>query len=200
MNIISKNSLAIILIALLIIFLPNTVFSGSSQDTSYALSFTLSGGISINDDASRFPVERIGITPTLKLMWHPENLLNIGFMTSYLFISSTNNEFIETKFGNTDFRASLRAIPILLLFNMEVWKLEVNGGLGVAKVNSKLEAFDTQVNSSEWNNIFYYGICYYYDINNLLSLGIEANSYILSKHDKFIAGFLVNLRYKFHNW
>jgi hypothetical protein len=185
---------------IIITFFTLSYFSHSNpgvQDTTFKLIIELSTGYTACIDSTIFDG---GINPNLRLMWEPDRKLNIGIETSYMLIEKHSIEEKKYDDGKTSFDVSLKAIPLLLIFNMEILKTDFYTGIGASYVWTELDAFNVDVNSPVWNYTLMFGLGYTYLLTNNLGIGIEAKSYLLTRMNKEIASFQIKFKWKLYEW
>ena len=201
MNTISGRILSLIAILFL---LPAwaTAEEESKIDSTFSLTVELSGGytshINKYDDLSDLSVR--GITPSLRILWEPNHRLNLGLETARIHIVNESGTKKTEEYGNTDYEASLNAIPILLVFNMEVWKIEFNVGMGTSYVWSTLESFGSEVRSHEWNYCMMVSLEYSLEITDRFAMGLEFKTYFMTKIEKAAGGIMLKAQYSFWKW
>jgi hypothetical protein len=135
---------------------------------------------------------------TAKIMWQPEHLLRVGIESGYLSFYSYKQSSFTSEYGTTDIKSSLSAVPIILVFAMELFdKLEVSSGVGVYFLFSEIESFNNKVSSSVFSNGYYSSLAYSHPLNNDLSIGGELKYYYLSKIEDADLSLQVVLKYSF---
>ena len=135
-----------------------------------------------------------GISPGIRLMWEPNKKLNIGIESTFMqiekhFFNSTNQN------NNEPEKANLNAIPILLVFNMEIWKMNFYGSVGASYVWTRLDTKNDLVISSQWNYTIMLSSGYTYYFNEWIGIGIEGKYYLFTKLEKQL--FSINIKTKF---
>ena len=135
---------------------------------------------------------------TLKIMWQPEHLLRVGIESGYLSFYSYEETGFKSEYGTTDVKSSLSAIPIILIFSMELFdNLEVSSGVGVYFLFSKINSFENEVTSSVFSNGYYGGLAYFHPLNRDFSIGGELKYYYLSKIEDADLTIQLVLKYNF---
>lgn len=162
----------------------------SKKNFSFALE--LMGGISYNLNEDNFNSKKLGITPSIRLLWMPDNRLNFGFETSYLLLRKTDKEK-----NKQVLKGRLEAVPVLLLFNMNVLAIDLTFGLGISYMRSTISAYNEISVSNQWHYCFNFGAGFSFKISSLLDSGIEAKIYSLTKTDELISAVYLKLRYHF---
>ena len=189
MNIILLNK-NILFFSLLIIFTQSV----NAQETKtfekgFALSVNIGNGLIANIDSKNNIFDNIFYSPSIRVLWEPNHLLNIGLESSYLTMLKQDSSIVSTSFGTTIYKARLNAIPILLVFNMKVAKIDLYYGIGLSYVTSRLEAFSDRVIVSNWYYCYDLAIAYKYPLSKKIDIGIEAKSYFFPK---LPAGVVIN--------
>ena len=196
-TLLNKNIIFLILIAF--------TLNINAQETKpnnkgFALSFNIGNGLIANIDAKNNLTDNIFYSPSIRVLWEPNHLLNIGIESSYLTMLKQDSSTVSTTFSSTIFRARLNAIPILLVFNMKVAKIDLYYGIGLSYVTSKLEAFNDRVEVSNWYYCYDLAIAYKYPLSKSIDIGIEAKSYFFPKVLKISGGAVINFTYTFLKW
>ncbi|MFC2130428.1 hypothetical protein ACFLSQ_03235 [Bacteroidota bacterium] len=198
MNIIANRNIIIALILWALVFsYTNAEGKEAVQDSTFRIMLDISVGYTASADTNFLSG---GITPSLRLIWEPDHRLNIGFETGLLHIEHHSIEEKLYESGITDFYASLNAIPILAVFNMEVWKIDVYAGMGVSYVWTEIEAFDEKVISDDWNYCMMFSGGYTYMFTDWIGLGAEFKSYFFTKLDKRVGGLQLKLKWSLMKW
>jgi hypothetical protein len=195
MSIILRNKYYVLALGLL--FAINIVLYAEKPDSLFSISVDATPGLTANIESGK--ITQVNFAPSFRLFWKPNHLLNIGIETSFLKLDRETRTNIETEFGTTYFKAKLNAIPILLVFNMKVWHVDVYGGMGVSYVTSKVEAFDTKVIAHIWRYAYCFGVGYTYPIKRF-GIGVEARMYSFAKLEKTMIGIMPKLTYDFYKW
>lgn len=119
---------------------------------------------------------------TAKIMWQPEHLLRVGIESGYLSFYSYKQTGFTTEYGTTDIKSSLAAVPIILVFAMELFDhVEVSYGVGVYFLFSEIDSYNNKVSSSVFSNGYYASLSYFHPVNYDVSIGGELKYYYLSK-------------------
>ncbi|MFZ4413919.1 MAG: hypothetical protein ACOYOV_12615 [Bacteroidales bacterium] len=166
----------------------------------FSLAATIGNGLIANIDNTKKFNENIYFSPSLRILWKPNRLLNIGIESAYLTISKQDSTTVSTEFGSTALRARLNGIPLLLVFNMKISKIDVFYGIGLSYVTSRLEAFGERVVVSNWYYCYDVALAYSHPLSKNLAIGIEAKTYFFPKLQKISGGLLINFSYRFLRW
>lgn len=170
------------------------------DEKRFALSVTIGNGFNYNIQNQKPVMDNIFYSPAIRLLWEPNHLLNIGVETGYLTISKQDSTIVSTPYGQTIFKARLNAIPLLLVFNMKVSKINLYYGLGVSYLTTHLQAFDEKVVVGNWYYCYNVALAYNYPLSKNVNIGIEAKSYFFPKLQTMTGGVAINLNYKFLHW
>lgn len=138
---------------------------------------------------------------TAKIMWQPEHLLRVGIESGYLSFYSYKQSGFTSNFGTTDVKSSLSAVPIILIFSMELFdNFEIASGVGVYFLFSEIDSYDNKVSSSVFSNGYYSSVSYYYPLNRDLSIGGELKYYYISKIEDADIALQFILKYNFFEY
>ena len=150
--IIMQNNRLIHIIALYLAFLSVSSKSYGQADTSspvsgrgkYALVAYMGGGIGYYAVNAATPASvtaktnRLGFVGSIRILWHPDHLVRIGFETGHMnFYSYTFRDSV----GNTG-KTSVSGVPLLLVASMPLTKRwNVFAGAGFYNLTTKLDYF-----------------------------------------------------------
>lgn len=190
-----------VLFIVFIIFVLSTPID-AQQNFTNKISAELLGGSSIatisvyqEDD-----MNIIGFTGAFRIMWEPEYLLRVGLEGGLLHLAHSKEENIQTDFGLTKRSNSINAYPIMLHFNMKIWKLELMLGLGAALISSKINAFEDVSLSNVITSSKMYGIGYGLPLTDRFSIGCEFKYYSFSTPELTVATFQLKSKYSIFVW
>jgi Outer membrane protein beta-barrel domain len=116
---------------------------------------------------------RDGISGTIRLKWGTSALLGVGIETGWMPISGTTNSSLASEFGPVDLKASLTAIPLLALFSLQRFGVQLHSGIGYYRVNSRVTVGGSTNESSEWDLGFMVALGYARPVLNEHRLGVE---------------------------
>jgi hypothetical protein len=171
-----------------------------AKKKGFALSASIGSGYIANIDQEKSFNENIFFSPSVRVMWKPNHRLNIGVETAYLTVSKLDSTLQSTPFGSTILKARLNAIPLLLVFNMKIAKIDLYYGIGVSYTTSHLQAFEERIVVSNWYYCYNFGFAYNRSITKNLELGIESKTYFFPKLQKVSSGLELILSYRFLRW
>jgi hypothetical protein len=187
----------ILLLIVLFALLNQSQAKDSTPDSTFRCILELSGGYTASIDSSFL---NGGITPCIRIMWEPDHKLNIGLETAYMLIEKHSIEEQKYDLGKTAFDVSLKAIPILVVFNMELWKTDFYAAMGASYVWTELDAFDEKVYSPVWNYSLMFGWGYTYMFSNNIGLGVEAKTYFFTRLNKQVGSLQLKFKYCIFDW
>lgn len=173
---------------------------GQTTDTTYKVNAVLGLGYSYYISSL---TELDGFNPhsfnaTVKIMWQPEHLLRVGIESGYLSFYSYKQSGFTSEYGTTDVKSSLSAVPIILIFSMELFKeFEISTGVGVYFLFSEIDSYDNKVSSSVFSNGYYSSVSYYYPLNKDIKVGGELKYYYISKIEDADISLQFVLKYNF---
>jgi hypothetical protein len=179
--------LKIILINL--ILLSNITF-GQIKDTVYSISTEIGVGYSRYFTTMDYDdLNKNGFSGLVKVMWNPEHLLSIGLETGYQYLYSIDISNYDTEFGTTEFKASMYAVPVFIVFAMKVApNVKLTAGTGMHLLYNSGEIFGDKIQSNQISIGAHAGVAYTYPINNSMSIGGELiYSYISKLQDQTVA-------------
>jgi len=116
---------------------------------------------------------RDGISGTVRLKWGTSNLLGVGIETGWLPLSTTTNNALANEFGPVDLKASLTAIPLLGLFSIQRFGVQLHTGIGYYRVNSVVTMSGSTNESSEWDLGYMIALGYARPVFNEHRIGVE---------------------------
>jgi hypothetical protein len=97
-------------------------------------------------------IERKGFAFSLRLLWHPDHRLRLGVESGWTTLYSYELKNVETSFGRTDASLSLNAIPVLVVFSMQVLgPVSLSAGVGGYSVRSHAISFGQTVDVSRFS-------------------------------------------------
>ena len=135
---------------------------------------------------------------TAKVMWQPEHLLRVGIESGYLSFYSYKQSSFTSEYGTTEVKSSLSAVPIILVFSMELFdNFEMASGVGVYFLFSEIDSYNNKVSSSVFSNGYYASLSYLHPLNDDLSIGGELKYYYLSKIEDANLSMQLVVKYSF---
>jgi|WetSurMetagenome_2_1015567.scaffolds.fasta_scaffold31630_4 hypothetical protein len=157
---------------LILILISTSVWfaSAQSKDSTYKILIESGGGYGLSKDSASQSVTRYGFSGMLRIMWKPDHRLKVGIETGWLRIASLDEEEIKNEFGTVKLNASLNAIPVMAVFDMDIWRLNLYTGLGYYYVLSTISVENEKITNTKWNIGFYLALAYKYPISEKIKL------------------------------
>jgi len=180
--------------------LPLSIFAGDSEsartDTTFSFSIDLSAGITANQN----DLNDVHFLPSLGFYWNPDHLLSIGLEVSHIRLKESRLRNVESEFGTTDFQGTLKGYPMLLVFTMPVTYVDVYGGIGLANVESGVDAFDKNVTTRYWYYCYYFSTGYQYKLSDRVNTGIRFRLYSFPKLEQTVLGMTLQIGFTALRW
>jgi hypothetical protein len=179
--------LKIILINLILL---SSITFGQIEDTVYSISTEIGVGYSRYFTTMDYDdLNKNGFSGLVKVMWNPEHLLSIGLETGYQYLYSIDISNYDTEFGTTEFKASMYAVPVFIVFAMKIApNVKLTAGTGMHLLYNSGEIFGDKIQSNQISIGAHAGVAYTYPINNSMSIGGELiYSYISKLQDQTVA-------------
>jgi len=168
-----KKNILIMQVVLLFCF----SFSILSEEKGKPYELNAFAGVGYNRFISGLQEEGLnknGFNATLRVMWSPEYLLRIGLETGYVKVFSVDVKNLDTEFGKTYLKTSMSAIPIFIVWSMDLGKkVDINIGTGGFILYSSVDSFGNKVTSTEFSSGYIISLTYLKKIYHDLDLGIE---------------------------
>ncbi|MCK7517482.1 MAG: outer membrane beta-barrel protein [Ignavibacteriales bacterium] len=172
------------------LILLSSITFGQIEDTVYSISTEIGVGYSRYFTTMDYDdLNKNGFSGLVKVMWNPEHLLSIGLETGYQYLYSIDISNYDTEFGTTQFKASMYAVPVFIVFAMKVApNVKLTAGTGMHLLYNSGEIFGDKIESNQISIGVHTGVAYTYPINNSMSIGGElVYSYISKLQDQTIA-------------
>lgn len=191
----------------LIFFSISLKSDGQSEKTSaegrgeYALVAYISGGIgyyATHAGTSPFAtnLNKWGPAATIRILWHPDHLLRVGFETGHTTFYSYQ---LKDSVGNTG-KTTLTGIPLLLVTSMPVTKrLHVYFGTGFTNVSTNLN-YKGKTSSNKLSVSWMLAASYIHPISKNLGIGTEVKWLDAAETADASASVQLQLVYKFLKW
>ncbi|MBI5648194.1 MAG: hypothetical protein HY962_14780 [Ignavibacteriae bacterium] len=146
-------------------------------------------------------VTRGGPMTSLRLMWHPDHRLRVGLESGWTSFYSYTLTDVETGFGSTDARLSLSAVPMLLVFSMQVWHgVELFGGAGAYLVNSHTDSFGTVVDVDELSQGWMFAAAWSVPLSQRFFASAELSWYGATQFEDAVLALQVRLGWRVIEW
>ncbi len=188
-------------VALLAVSMYSQDLPGSSGDSTFAVAVIPSAGLgTMLHSGAAAGKEADWLLPGCAMLWKPNRRLNIGVEAAYMKLERVSKTVVSDVYGTTEMNASLNAAAFILLFDMEVWKLNISGGMGASLVQSSVTAYESTVDASSWMAAYYGSATYYLPLSGRFALGIKAGVYSIPKIDKITGGISLAISYDILQW
>lgn len=187
---------------LAIIFISTSLWftAAQSRDSTYKILIESGGGYGLSKDSVSQSVTRYGFSGMLRIMWKPDHHLKVGIETGWLRIASLDEEEIKNEFGTVKLDASLNAIPVMAVFDMDIWCLNLYTGLGYYYVISTISVETEEITTTKWNVGFYLALAYKYPISEKIKLCGELKWCSIGELGKTILLAEVFVSYNLFEW
>lgn len=158
---------------LLLIAIPFSPVSAQSRDTTFKLLFEFGGGYGLSDEALSQSVSTDGVSILVRFMWKPDHRLKAGFESGWLPIASINNKEVKNEFGTVKLNAAMNAIPVMAVFDLDIWRLNLYTGLGYYFLKSTIGTEEEAITNTRWDVGFYLALAYKYPISEQIKICSE---------------------------
>ena len=172
----------------------------ANEDSLFCITAELGLGYNTDVNTLLTEIQFQNFSPSIRLLWKPDHRLNIGLQTARINIMDIQKNETQNEFGRTDIHASLKGFPILLIFDMLLYGIDIYGGLGTTYVTSTIESMGSTVNVKNWYYTYYLSLGYNFYIGSNVSMGFEADIYTFSLMQIRSGGFKLKLNYDLINW
>lgn len=188
-----------ILILILFAISNFTIFAEQDSVNQSKLSFELVPAIS-NNLSSQLDIDGIeydnsGVALNARILIRTKKKLSIGIETGWLPIKNINNQTISNQFGQTNVKANLDAVPILIAFSWEFYNFALNYGIGYYYMISRIQAFNQSSFSGDFDFGFTFSLAYNYNFSDDFSLGAECKINQISDFSRTIITTGLNFKY-----
>ncbi|MFA6541076.1 MAG: hypothetical protein WCT99_05680 [Bacteroidota bacterium] len=139
---------------------------------------------------------RDGFGGTFRLKWGSSNLIGVGIETGWFPISSTKNSSYSSEFGTIDLQASLHALPLLFIFSMQRYGLQLHAGIGYYLVTSEVTVMGETMQSSEWDMGVLLALGYAVPVSDNLRIGAEMKWNNISEQQISVGSLQVRMIYR----
>jgi hypothetical protein len=114
----------------------------------------------------------------------------MGLEMTYIIVRTT-----EYEKNKKNFEGELEALPLNLVVIMDVFGIDIIGGLGAAYVRSTIDASNEISVASNWHYCFNFGLGYTIDLSDSFATGFEAKLFSLTKTDEITGGVYLKMMY-----
>jgi hypothetical protein len=148
-----------------------------------------------------YPGTSGGFSGMVRVMWKPEHRLSAGLETGYIYMYTVDQSNLATEFGPTDIFGARSAVPILIVFTMDIIdRFQVTVGSGQMLVVGTTESFGSRVQSTSLSTAFLGAASYTWPLSRVLELGGEVKWYHASKFEDSGISLQVIGRWTFFEW
>lgn len=169
-----------------------------SQETLYKVNITFGGGYSYYISSLQIDkLKKFQPGFTTRIMWQPEHKLRVGIESGYQKLYSLFREgFFSPEYGTTDVDLRLSAIPILLVFSMEIHPgVEIDAGIGEYILLTYVNSYNNTVVSYSFTNGFLLGGSYHFPLTNSLQIGATFRWLYFSKIEDALTSLQFSVKY-----
>lgn len=162
----------------------------SAGDSSFSVIASISGGITRSASENQPTLEGSEYTPggfggAFRLAWHPDHLLMIGLETGLFRVSSLTFSPATSNEQAPDAEASINAAPMLLVFAMKKYGVEISSGLGYYQyyVTTKSRGTGFKGGSSNFEIGYMVGLCYSFPLWNRFEIGPDIKWHVITERN-----------------
>jgi hypothetical protein len=174
--------------------------AGAPHDTTYSLVAYVGGGYSryvaaLGGPPAGVPVDftKSGLAGTARVMWWPDHLIHLGIETGW-------TSFYSYKFGSQyEGQESVSAVPVIIVWSMNVLKVDVFAGAGYYLLNSNLDYHGT-VNVQTWSLGWLAAASYTHKFSDNWGVAGEIKWQYAAEHQDAALTFQVQMVWKFLEW
>ncbi len=139
---------------------------------------------------------RSGLVWSLRVIAQPDHLLGLGFESGHLHFSTLNVKKDATlPEGST---MSLTAIPILGIFTMEKYGLELSGGVGTFYYRAELDSPGSITTSADWEIGWTAGLAYRFNLAHTWVVAVDSRYYTIP--ERSVSTLSAGLRVEYQWW
>lgn len=196
-----NNKIILIIFLLIITFcMANAEEQKSAKDTTFCYSIELGAGYASEIVSLTNTFQVSNFSPFVRLLWKPNHRLNVGLQAAHINIMDVKKEEAVVEFGSANFRGLLKGTPVIGVFNMDFYGLNLYGGLGVSYVTSTISISKEVVRVYDFYYTYFFGAGLQFYFSRSWGLGVEADAYSFSKLKVFVAGLQVKLLFDFYHF
>ncbi len=190
-----------ILLISIIIF---SIFCLSAKDIHKKINLEIGGAFSRNltNELPIFGLEydNNSYASFARFVLQSENRLKMGIESGLLPIKNIYNMPITNQFGTTNVKANLDAIPILLLFSMDVDNFAAYFGMGYYYIISRISAFDEVSISTDYSPGLMFSFDYTFNFYFNTKLGSFVKLFLISDSARTLINFGIKLEYELYEF
>lgn len=137
----------------------------------------------------------MGLLRTFRAVWRPDHLLGMGIETGILPVSSlTIKQDVTLPTGST---INLKAVPLLLVFSMEKYGIELSSGVGIYnyQVQADIPNKESTV-SNQWEIGWMLNVGYCYPLTHSLGIGGDIRHYVIPERSLLLTSLSVKFQWQ----
>jgi len=189
-----------IIISVFAVLLFQSKAESSVRDTTFKILLEGGAGYGLSTDTLTQAGSRYGLSAFVRVLWKPDHLLKCGFETGWMHIASNKKQMLTNEFGTSEMNATLKAVPVMLVFDIDLWKFNLYTGLGYYYVISSASAFGESVSDSRWNVGFSLSLAYRYPVMKNTNLCGELKWSSIGELGKTLLSAQLFLSYNLFEW
>ena len=177
----------------------------SDRDSSFTIIASLSGGITRSVSENQPTLEGSEYTPggfggAFRLVWHPDHLLMVGVETGLFRVSSLTFPTASVNAQAPDAEASINAVPMLLVFAMKKYGVEISSGLGYYLYYVTTQSRGTGLKGGSSNSEIGYmiGLSYTFELWDRFEIGPDLKWHVITERQ--VRTFLGQVRVGWRLW
>ena len=177
------NNRSVYIISLCVVFFAVSIRSHAQTEKGapesrgeYAMVAYISGGLGYYATKAGTPVavtaktSKLGPASTIRILWHPDHLLRVGFETGYMTFYSYTIKDSTGKSG----KSSLTGIPLLIVASMPVTaRLNAFFGTGFFSMSTNLDYAGQKTAAHKFGVGWMLAASYVHPLNKRMGLGTE---------------------------
>lgn len=137
-----------------------------------------------------------GLSGTIRLLWRPDHLLGIGMETGFIRISKLLIK--EDNKLPPQSVVRLGAVPVLGVFSMEKYGVELSAGVGLYNYQVDAIVGDDTPSSDQWEIGWMASVGYMYPLSRSWLVGADVRHYAIP--ERSVGGISANLRLQWQWW
>jgi hypothetical protein len=174
------------IICLIVLLISSAAFC--QMDSLIRVQLTVGGGWGFRTSELSIPDNQLDISTrspcaSLRVMWKPEHMLSVGIESGYLPITQVEAKG-PTQTDEDDGYANLSAIPILAMFAMDRYGLELAAGIGVYSL--MVEGVSSKGKGIKNNALelgYSFSASYTLELSSILGLGFDIKYYVFTDRE-----------------
>ncbi len=177
------------------------MYAAVSDSANYRLMLITTGSATASRvdrslEVDKAELSRSSLAFSARIMLQPDHLLAVGLESGWLPISHMLVKSDATLAAGTTL--TLSAIPLLCVFSMEKYGVEISGGVGSFSYRVDVESQASTITSSDWEIGWCAGAAYRMGITKSLLIGAEARVYAIPERSVTVS--CAGLRLQYQLW